>query len=142
MKGMHAVIETLLTLGCSAGVAFLALLLVAFVVYRIVVYQRGVVLARGILLRVAPLPLRTGGVGVSRFQVRSVQIDVEIDGRPPFEVSTLLEIPSRFVNDVLPGATVAIRLNPDYPATMKVLGPGMAVPAFALPTAVAPRSPK
>jgi hypothetical protein len=131
---LHAILTTLAGLLCAALAGFCFLALVALSIWN----ARGRVMARGIVLSVDRIALGQGGVGTSRYEQRNVRMDVEIDGRPPFEVRSVASIPMRFVPDVLPGATVAIRIHPRRPGTLQVIGPGMAVPAFA----IAPADPR
>ena len=104
---------------------------VLLIIRSILVAQRTVA-ARGILLRVSSTALGRVGAGQSRREQRMVTIDVEIDGQDPFEIDTVALIPLRFVDDVLPGATVAITIDPKNPRTVQVTGPGVALPAFNL----------
>ena len=125
-------LATLLASACTAAVTLLIVGVIVWAILAAVLRATGMVLARGIVLSVAPQPSSTGGVGQGRYQMRTVRIDVEIDGQRPFEITTLAQIPARFVEDVLPGATIAIRVNPKATSQIQVVGPGMAVPAFAL----------
>lgn len=80
---------------------------------------------RGILLRVSPQPLRTVGTKARRFQLRRVQIDVEVAGKPPYVVDAMPYIPTNLVRDVLPGATVEIRVSRSDPSKLAIVGPGI-----------------
>lgn len=80
--------------------------------------------ARGILLKVnnqAGQRSRSSGM---KFETWPVTIDVEIPGQPPHELSCGLLIPSQFRNDILPGATVELRVDPKNKKSMAVIGPG------------------
>jgi hypothetical protein len=80
---------------------------------------------RGILLRVSPQPLRTVGTPAKRFQLRRVQIDVEVAGKRPYVVDATPYIPTNLVRDVLPGATVEIRVSRSDPSKIAIVGPGV-----------------
>lgn len=81
--------------------------------------------ARGILLSVTSYSSRVGGSNTQRrFVSRDVTIDVEIPGYEPYEVSTSLIIPSNLDRDILPGATVELRVDPKRPSRMAIVGPG------------------
>ncbi len=79
--------------------------------------------ARGILLQVSRRGTKVGTVQ-RRFEVRSIRVDVEIPGRPPYEVTARPAIPINFVRDVLPGATVELRVDPKNRAKLVIVGPG------------------
>lgn len=79
--------------------------------------------ARGILLQVAPTGTMSGTVQ-RRFQLRSVTIDVEIPGQQPYVVSCVPIIPLNLVRDVLPGATLEIRVDTSDPSNIAIVGPG------------------
>ncbi len=135
---MASFITGLLSLLCMG--AFGAFML--YVILAAVMRASGTVLGRGIVLNVTAQPSSTGGQGLSRYEVRIVRMDIEVPGQRPFEVNTQATIPARFVQDVLPGATVAVMVNPKSPGTVQVIGPGMAVPAFSIATTGAQRSGK
>jgi hypothetical protein len=131
------------------GVAIL-FLFVVFVAVAIVSSQasparvyarlvRGGIAGRGILLQVSPQPLRTLGSAGQRFQLRRVQIDVELPGKPPYVVDATPYIPTNLVRDVLPGATVEIRVHRLQPSKIAIVGPGAGFAAAAqrLPGVVA-----
>ena len=81
--------------------------------------------ARGILLSVTSYSNRVqGSTAQRRFVSRSVTIDVEVPGNPPYEVTTDLIIPSNLDRDILPGATVELRVDPRNPSRMAIVGPG------------------
>jgi len=81
--------------------------------------------ARGILLFVTPYssPVQ-GSTAQRRFVSRNVTIDVEIPGQQPYEVTTDLIIPSNLDRDILPGATVELRVDSRNPSRMAIVGPG------------------
>jgi hypothetical protein len=81
---------------------------------------------RGILLQVSALPTGAVGTGLNRYQQRTVMIDIEIPGAPPYVVNGSLFIPMNLVRDVLPGATVEIRVDPKNPSNIVIVGPGVA----------------
>jgi len=83
---------------------------------------RGVA-ARGILLSVSRTGTR-GGTSSRPFQRRDVMVDVEIPGRAPFLVTTSAWIPLNLVGDVVPGATVELRVDPARPQNIAIIGPG------------------
>ena len=78
--------------------------------------------ARGILLAVAPTGTRVG----TNYESRLVTIDIEVPGQPPYEVRTLARFPTSLRADVLPGATVELRVNPkSRTAPVSIVGPGV-----------------
>jgi hypothetical protein len=79
--------------------------------------------ARGILLQVSAFKGRVQSGGL-RFESRNVTIDVEVIGQSPYEANVNLLIPSQLKNDVLPGATVELRVDPKNKKNMAVIGPG------------------
>ena len=85
--------------------------------------------ARGILLTVASTGSRVASTTLRRFERRFVILDVEIPGRPPYEVSVNALIPSNLVRDVLPGATVELRIDRAKPGRIAIVGPGAALAA-------------
>lgn len=87
--------------------------------------------ARGILLQVAPQGNRVGA-GATRFQSRMVTIDVEIPGQAPYVIATGAIIPLNLVRDVLPGATMEIRVDPKNPGRIAIVGPGAGFSPMAL----------
>lgn len=89
--------------------------------------------ARGILLQVASTGTKIGTVA-RRFELRSVYIDVEVPGQQPYEVSATPVIPINLVRDVLPGATVELRVDPKNPSNIAIIGPGTGFVQQALRT--------
>lgn len=89
--------------------------------------------ARGILLSVSPLGTKSGTFG-RRFESRQVVIDVEIPGRAPYEITTTTIFPINLSRDVLPGATVELRVDPRNPSILAIIGPGTGFVPAALRT--------
>jgi hypothetical protein len=89
--------------------------------------------ARGILLQVSSTGTKIGSVS-RRFELRQVYIDVEIPGKAPYEISATPVIPINLVRDVLPGATVELRVDPRNPSKMAIIGPGTGFVQQALRT--------
>ena len=89
--------------------------------------------ARGILLQVASTGVKVGPVS-RRFEMRQVYIDIEIPGREPYETSANAVIPLNLVRDVLPGATVEVRVDPKNPTKVAIIGPGTGFVQQALRT--------
>jgi len=90
--------------------------------------------ARGILLSVSSMPSGSVGVGLNKLQQRQVYIDVEIPGEPPYELSVVALIPLNLVADVLPGATVELRVDPKNRNQVVIVGPGVGFNAATLQT--------
>ena len=94
--------------------------------------------ARGILLAVdsystkiempGPAVSRTG-VLMPRYVRRGVTTDVEVPGKPPYEVTTSVVIPTNLDRDVLPGASVELRVSGNKIA---IVGPGAGFAGFRL----------
>ncbi len=94
--------------------------------------------ARGIFLSVNNTGVRQAGgmrssmgMPLVRFERREVLLDVELPGKAPYEVGTMVLIPGNLVRDVLPGATVELRVDPRDPANIAVVGLGIGLPAAA-----------
>ncbi len=83
--------------------------------------------ARGVLLAVAPTGMKVT-YGFRAFAQRQVTIDVEVPGRPPYVVSTTVNIPTNFLRDVLPGVTVELRVDPASPRNVAIVGPAVGMP--------------
>jgi hypothetical protein len=79
--------------------------------------------ARGILLWVATTGTRSG-VAPRRFETRNVRMDIEIPGQAPYEAEVSPIIPASFVRDILPGATVELRIARRDRTRIAVVGPG------------------
>ena len=78
--------------------------------------------ARGILLAVSSTGTRVG----TNQESRQVTIDIEVPGQPPYEVRTVARFPTCLRGDVLPGATVELRVNPrSRTAPVSIVGPGV-----------------
>lgn len=90
--------------------------------------------ARGILLSVSALPLGSVGTGLMKLQRRQVTIDIEVPGQPPYEIATTALIPLNLVRDVLPGATVELRVDKKNPSRIAIVGPGVGFVGAALLT--------
>lgn len=89
--------------------------------------------ARGILLQVSSIGTKVGPVS-RRFEMRQVYIDIEVPGREPYETNANAVIPLNLVRDVLPGATVEVRVDPSNPAKVAIIGPGTGFVQQALRT--------
>lgn len=90
--------------------------------------------ARGILLWVAAQPSGSTGYSVAtKLQQRMAQLDVEIPGQPPYEVTTTISIPLNLVSDVVPGATVELRVSGFNSSNITVVGPGIGIAQGQLP---------
>lgn len=81
--------------------------------------------ARGILLAVQSMPAGSIGVGLQKLQQRVCVMDVEIPGRAPYEITVTALIPLNLVRDVLPGATVELRVDARDPNNIAIVGPGV-----------------
>jgi hypothetical protein len=86
--------------------------------------------ARGLVLQVAPQ--RTGRVAWNgrSFEQRSVVLEVEIPGQAPYEISLQPLIPQAMARNVLPGATIDLRVDPANPQNIAIVLPGGFSPAF------------
>jgi hypothetical protein len=90
--------------------------------------------ARGILLAVSNTGVKVG-TAQRRFEQRAVYIDIEIPGRPPYEIDAQPFIPINLVSSVLPGATVELRVDANNPANIAIVGPDTGFAQQALRTA-------
>jgi hypothetical protein len=128
----------------DAFVGFIVVFLIIFVLKKAntiavggnrydVLVARGIP-ARGILLSVASTGTKAG-TQARRFEVRQVRIDVEIPGQAPYETNATPWIPINLVRDVLPGATVELRVDPKNPSNMAIIGPGTGFVQQAVRTA-------
>jgi hypothetical protein len=90
--------------------------------------------ARGILLSVTSTPSGSVGVGLYKLQLRQVRIDIELPGEPPYETTASVAIPLNLVRDVLPGATVELRVDRKHPDNIAIVGPGVGFNAASLMT--------
>jgi hypothetical protein len=64
-----------------------------------------------------------------RFERRDVLLDVELPGEPPYEVKTSVLVPANLVRDVLPGATVELRIDSRSRTNIAIVGLGIGLPA-------------
>lgn len=81
--------------------------------------------ARGILLAVAPLGTRVPGGNRQRpFERRQMIVDVEVPGQPPYEINVSPQVPLNLARDLLPGATVELRVDRRNPNNIAIVGPG------------------
>ena len=90
--------------------------------------------ARGILLSVSNRSFGSVGTGLNKFQQRQVQIDIELPGEAPYEINVVALVPLNLVADVLPGATVEIRVDPRNRNNIAIVGPGVGFNAATLAT--------
>jgi hypothetical protein len=79
--------------------------------------------AQGIFLQVSPTGTRTLINGY-RYERRSVVLDVELPGQPPFQLSATPLIPVGMIRSVLPGVAVQLRVDPKNPQSIAVVAPG------------------
>jgi len=78
--------------------------------------------ARGILLEVSSIASSLQG---GQVKVRRIRIDVEVPGQPPFEVRSSAMMPANLSADVIPGATMELRLHPRDSSKIAIVGPGV-----------------
>jgi len=90
--------------------------------------------ARGILLKVDVYSSRRNAGGV-RAEVRTMTIDVEIPGQEPFEVNTDVYFAPNLVRDILPGASVELRINRNNNNQVFIVGLGAGFSGASLVTA-------
>jgi hypothetical protein len=76
--------------------------------------------ARGLVLSAANVGTQTTFNG-QRFQVRAVVLDVEVPGRPPYEIAIAPMFP--LLCDPFPGAALDLRVDPRNPKNVVVVGP-------------------
>jgi hypothetical protein len=88
--------------------------------------------ARGILLEVSTTATSLLG---GRVKVRNVLLDVEVPGRAPFETRVDAMMPANLSADVIPGATMELRIHPRNSSQIAIVGPGV---GFAGASALAP----
>jgi hypothetical protein len=88
--------------------------------------------ARGILLQVDATGTPVEGLLTPGIQRRGVTIDIEIPGQPPYVVSASAYLPRNLAPDVLPGATVELRVHPRQRSNIAIVGPGTGFAASAL----------
>jgi hypothetical protein len=87
--------------------------------------------ARGILLQVSSIATKVPGTRLRRFESRSVTIDIEVPGTAPYVATVNAVIPSNLVRDVLPGATVELRVDPKNGNNIAIVGPGVGFIGFS-----------
>lgn len=92
--------------------------------------------AQGILLSVSSTSTRlaAGSAGRPGIELRGVVVDVEVPGQPPYEVNGFAMFPTNLRGDVLPGATVELRVDPKNKSRVAVVGPSVGLPSSLLPT--------
>jgi hypothetical protein len=78
------------------------------------------VLARGLVLS-AGRQSTEASIGNQRFEMRTLVLDVEVPGKPPYEVSLTTLIPR--ICEALPGATLDLRVDPAKPSNLAIVGP-------------------
>jgi hypothetical protein len=78
--------------------------------------------ARGILLQVSPTVMSVQG---GQVKTRMIRVDVEMPGRAPFEVHAPIMMPFNLSADVVPGATMELRLDPKDQTKIAIVGPGV-----------------
>jgi hypothetical protein len=78
--------------------------------------------ARGILLEVNPIATSSQG---GQIKVRAILVDVEVPGQPPFEARVSAMMPANLSADVIPGATMELRLHPKDRTQIAIVGPGV-----------------
>ncbi len=87
--------------------------------------ESGLLGARGIpgrgLVLSAQRTATEASSGAQRFEVRSIVLDVEVPGKPPYEVSLSAMIPR--ICEALPGAAFDLRVDPANPNNLAVVGP-------------------
>jgi Cu/Ag efflux pump CusA len=69
-----------------------------------------------------------------RVESRQVVLDVEIPGQAPYEVTTNVLVPLNLRADVMPGATVELRVDPKNNRTIAIVGPGSGFQVMGLLT--------
>ena len=95
--------------------------------------------ARGILLQVNWMATRVPGMsnGV-RVERRDVLIDVEIPGQAPYQVRAQAYVPINLRSDVMPGATVELRVDAKDKSAIAIVGPGSGFAVTGLVTSPNP----
>ena len=81
--------------------------------------------ARGILIQVDKIATRAPNTRGRPFELRGCTIDVEIPGQEPYQVVGQPLIPLFLSRDVLPGATVELRVHPTDKTRIAIVGPGV-----------------
>jgi hypothetical protein len=77
--------------------------------------------ARGIVLSADRFALSSSTVGGQRFETRNLRLDIEVPGRDPYEISVAPLIPR--ICEVFPGSTLDLRVDPNNPNSVTVIGP-------------------
>jgi hypothetical protein len=90
---------------------------------------QGGIPARGILLRVGSQLSAQGTAQQGFYEVRAVQIDVQVAGNAPYQCDCSLYVPANMRRLVLPGATVELRVDPNGPGNIALFGPGVGLSA-------------
>jgi hypothetical protein len=80
--------------------------------------------ALGILLQVSPMASRSG-YGLVRTETRSMRVDVEVPGEMPYVVDAMVQYPSNLARDIVPGATVELRVSSASRQQIEIVGPGV-----------------
>src|SRR5262249_18009780 len=81
--------------------------------------------ARGILISVDQLGTRVPNTRGRPFERRNCLITVEIPAQEPYQLMTQPLIPLFLSKDVLPGATVELRVHPRDKSKIAIVGPGV-----------------
>lgn len=79
--------------------------------------------ASGLVLQVARTGMKFSMNGRT-YDQRSLVLEVDIPGQPPYEVSVQPLIPRGMLRNILPGATIDIRVDPMNPQRVAVVLPG------------------
>ena len=79
--------------------------------------------AQGIVLQAAPTGTKVV-IGMRRFERRSVVFEIEVFGHEPYTVGVVALIPTAMLKNVLPGATLDLRLDPKDRNHIAVVPPG------------------
>jgi hypothetical protein len=58
-----------------------------------------------------------------RYESRSMTLDVEVPGLPPFQTSGVFRVP-RGIVEAISGASLEVSVDPNNPSSLEVLGPG------------------
>jgi hypothetical protein len=122
------------TSGATLG-GIIGLVIVLFVIFAIVgarskggsydqLMAKGIP-ARGILIQVDKIGTRAPNTRGRPFELRGCTIDVEIPGQEPYQVIGQPLIPLFLSRDVLPGATVELRVHPTDKTKIAIVGPGV-----------------
>jgi hypothetical protein len=85
--------------------------------------------ARGILLKVSSQRSARGTASQGFYEVRNVSLDIELPGQKPYQVDCPVSIPVNLCADILPGATLELRVDPQNPRNVAVFGPGVGLPS-------------